>query len=120
MLKVGIVGATGYAGMELVRLLTHHPETELVHFGSRSFDGVPYPQTAGSFRHFMDSAVCRNTGIVELTTACDVLFLALPHGIASRQVTKEIINKCCIIDLGADYRLKDVETYEKWYNLDHG
>src|SRR6056297_3490463 len=118
MLKVGIVGATGYAGMELVRLLSHHPETELIHLGSQSYDGVSYTQTVGSFRRFMDSAVCRNTEIAGLATECDVLFLALPHGIASRQVTKELIDECCIIDLGADYRLKDVDTYKKWYDLD--
>ncbi len=119
MITAGIIGATGYAGTELVRILTQHPEVSLVHLGSRTYDGTPYVDTVSSFRHELDGVICRDTSLEELAATCDVVFLALPHGIASQQVNEKILEKTCIIDLGADFRLKDVHLYEKWYGVDH-
>lgn len=120
MLKAGIIGATGYAGMELVRLLSRHPRVELVHFGSRTYADTAYTAGIGSFRGYYDSVVCADREPADLADRCDVLFLALPHGIASRQISQEILEKCCIIDLGADFRLKDSAVYEEWYGVTHG
>ena len=119
MIKAGIIGATGYAGIELVRILTQHPKVSLVHLGSRTYDGTPYVDTVSSFRHELDGVICSDASLEELTATCDVVFLALPHGIASQQVNGKILEKTCIIDLGADFRLKDVSQYEKWYGVDH-
>lgn len=119
MITAGIVGATGYAGIELVRILNQHPKVSLVHLGSRTYDGTPYVDTVSSFRHDLDGVICRNVSLEELAATCDVVFLALPHGVASRQVNEKILEKTCIIDLGADFRLKDVNLYEKWYGVDH-
>lgn len=118
MIKAGIVGSTGYTGIELVRLLQRHRQVELVHTGSRSFEGVPYAEEIGSFREH-NGNICRNRSIADLAAECDVLFLALPHGIASAQVSEKVLAECCIIDLGADYRLKAQSVYEKWYGVEH-
>ncbi len=119
MLKAGIVGSTGYTGIELVRLLQKHPQVELVHTGSRSFEGRPYADEIGSFREYSDS-ICSNRAIEELAAECDVIFLALPHGIASLQINEGVLAQSCIIDLGADYRLKQQHIYEQWYGVEHG
>lgn len=119
MIKAGIVGATGYAGIELVRLLSQHPSVTLTHLGSQTYDQKPYIDTVSSFRGKLDDYVCRNAPVEELADSCDVLFLALPHGIASRQINEKVLEKTCIIDLGADFRLKDVKIYEKWYGIPH-
>jgi len=120
VIKAGIIGATGYAGMELVRLLSHHPEVSLVHLGSRSFEGTPYVDTVGSFRDATDTYICKNATPRELAPECDVIFLALPHGIASQHIDEDILKSTCVIDLGADFRLKDVDMYQKWYGVKHG
>ena len=119
MIKAGIVGSTGYTGIELARLLQKHPQAELVHTGSRSFEGRPFAEEIGSFRGRSDS-VCSNRAIEELAAECDVIFLALPHGIASLQISEAVLAQSCIIDLGADYRLNQQHTYEQWYGVEHG
>ena len=119
MVKAGIIGATGYTGIELVRLLSQHPQVSLVHLGSRSYQGSSYTDSAAAFRGRLDDFVCRDATVSELADRCDVIFLALPHGIASQQVDADVLEKTCIIDLGADFRLKDVNLYEKWYGVKH-
>lgn len=119
MIKAGIVGSTGYTGIELVRLLQSHPQVELVHTGSRSFVGRPYTAEVGSLRG-QSEHICSEKSIEELAKECDVIFLALPHGIAAAQVSEGVLKQSCIIDLGADYRLKQQEVYEKWYGVEHG
>jgi len=118
MIKVSIIGSTGYAGQELVRLLLRHPEVELISLGSRTFENQPMSQVYGNYKKITD-LVCENKPIDELADASDVIFLALPHGIASKQITDQILDKTKIIDLGADFRLEDIEEYEKWYNVKH-
>lgn len=113
MIKAGIIGATGYAGSELVRLLTQHPQAEVHMLSSHSYAGKDFSQVYESYRH-MDY-VCEEEDIEKMAEECDVVFLALPHGIASKKVTENILSKTKIIDLGADFRLSDVDVYEKWY-----
>jgi N-acetyl-gamma-glutamyl-phosphate reductase len=119
MIKAGIIGSTGYTGIELVRLLHSHPQVELMHTGSRSFVGQPYADEVGTLRE-RSGHICSEKAIEELAKECDVIFLALPHGIAAAQVSEGVLKQSCIIDLGADYRLKLQEVYEKWYGVEHG
>ena len=114
MIKVGIIGATGYAGSELVRLITNHPQAEIKTITSQSYSGKPYGEVYESYRH-RDDYVCEEENIEKMAEECDVIFLALPHGVASKKVTESVLSKTKIIDLGADFRLQDIETYEKWY-----
>lgn len=113
MIKVGIIGATGYAGQELVRIITQHTDAELVTLTSQSYAGKHYEDVYSNYRHL--NYVCQEENIEEMADICDVIFLALPHGVASKKINTDILNKVKIIDLGADFRLQDIDTYEKWY-----
>lgn len=119
MIQAGIIGASGYTGQELVRLLSSHPDTEVSIVTSRTYDGQELSSIYGNLRSFQDTA-CRDISMEEAAETCDVLFLALPHGIASKQVKKSILDTCRIIDLGADFRLKNADAYEAWYHTAHG
>jgi len=118
MISAGIIGASGYTGQELVRLLSSHPEVSIEAVTSRTYDGLALSSQYGNLRGRHD-AVCRNMPIEEAADICDVLFLALPHGIASKQVSEAVLEKCRIVDLGADYRLKHADIYEAWYKTAH-
>ncbi|MCD8215173.1 MAG: N-acetyl-gamma-glutamyl-phosphate reductase [Clostridiales bacterium] len=113
MIKAGIIGATGYAGSELVRLLLGHPEAEIETITSKSYTGQDYRAVYPNFNHI--DMVCEEENMEELAEKCDVVFMALPHGQASKRVTEDILKKCKIIDLGADFRLQDTDVYESWY-----
>ncbi len=113
MIKVGIIGATGYAGSELVRLITQHPNAELVTMTSQSYAGQEYKEVYSNYSHL--NYVCEEEHIEEMAEKCDVIFLALPHGVASKKINADILSKTKIIDLGADFRIQDVDVYEKWY-----
>lgn len=114
MIKAGIIGATGYAGSELVRILSSHPETELEILTSQSYAGKAYNDVYENYRHRKDLK-CDEENIAEMAEKCDVIFLALPHGVASKKINNDILNKTKIIDLGADFRLQNIDIYEKWY-----
>ncbi|MEF9918980.1 MAG: N-acetyl-gamma-glutamyl-phosphate reductase [Eubacterium sp.] len=118
MIKASVIGGTGYAGQELLRILYRHPEVEVVSVGSRSFVGQPLKEVYRNYEQITD-AVCEAVPIDELAEKSDVIFMALPHGIASKQVTEDLLKKTKIIDLGADFRLKDVTVYEDWYKVNH-
>ena len=118
MIKVGIIGATGYAGNELVRLLMQHPEVELKTVTSQRYIGKEFSEVYEGYRE-INPLICEEEDIEKMAEECDVVFLALPHGVAAKKVTKEILQKTVIIDFGADFRLQDVEDYEKWYGLQH-
>lgn len=119
MIKAAVVGATGYAGQELIRLLMQHPYVEVSIITSRSNLNEPYERFYGNYIN-ISKLVFTENNIEEISTQVDVIFLALPHGVASNLITEEILNNTLIIDLGADYRLKDVNIYETWYNTKHG
>ncbi|WKY43413.1 N-acetyl-gamma-glutamyl-phosphate reductase [Eubacteriaceae bacterium ES2] len=119
MIKASVIGATGYAGQELVRLLMRHPEVELLSLGSRSYQGQAYSDVYNNFRDLTD-LVCQVGDIEMLADQSDVIFLAMPHGIASKMVSNAILEKAVVIDLGADYRLHDIDVYNEWYQTEHG
>jgi len=118
MIKAGVIGATGYAGSELVRLLRLHPEISSVVASSKSYGDQPYSDVYPNFFEQFDDK-CVDVDIEYLADECDVLFLSLPHGLASSMVTSSVLERCVVIDLGADFRLKDVEVYQKWYHTEH-
>ena len=117
MIKVAVLGATGYAGIELVRILSSHPDAELKILGSHSFDGQPISEVYGNFAHVLDMD-CEELDI-DRVAECDVAFTALPHG-ASKDVIPLLIDKGLkVIDLSGDFRYDDIEVYEKWYGQKH-
>ncbi len=118
MIKAGIMGATGYVGLELMRILNSHVKVEIKKITSVSYSNESYAKVFESFRH-MPELVCGESDIEALAEECDVVFLALPHGLASKQVTEDILKKTKIIDMGADFRLKDYAVYEEWYQVEH-
>lgn len=118
MVKVGIIGATGYAGAEIARLLVNHPEAEVVWYGSRSFVGERFASVYGNLFRIVD-ADCLDDDMDSLAAQADVIFTATPQGLCASLVTEEILGKARIIDLSADFRLKDVAVYEKWYGIEH-
>jgi len=118
MIKVGIIGATGYAGGELVRLLLGHREAELVWYGSRSYVGKEYASVYQNMFRLVD-AKCLDDNMEEMAEQVDVIFTATPQGLCASLVNEDILNKAKVIDLSADFRIKDVKVYEKWYNIEH-
>lgn len=118
MIKAGIIGSTGYAGQEIVRILLGHKDVEIVWYGSRSFIDKKYYEVFGNMFQIVD-AVCLGENIEELAEQVDVIFTATPQGLCSSLVNEEILSKVKIIDLSADFRIKDVAVYEQWYNIKH-
>lgn len=118
MIKAGVIGATGYAGGELVRILMQHPQAQVDVVTSQRYIGQPFPSVYENFREIND-LICQEEEIEKMAESCDVVFLALPHGVAAKKVTADILNQTKVIDLGADFRLKDSAVYEKWYGLPH-
>ena len=118
MIKVGIIGATGYAGGELVRILTGHKEAEIKWYGSRSYIGKKYADVYRNMFQIVD-AECMDDNMEELASQVDVIFTATPQGLCASLVNEEILSKVKIIDLSADFRLKDVKVYEEWYKIEH-
>ena len=118
MIKVGIIGATGYAGGELVRILTGHKDAEIKWYGSRSYIDRKYAEVYQNMFQIVD-AVCMDDNMEELASQVDVIFTATPQGLCASLVNEEILSKTKIIDLSADFRLKDVKVYEEWYKIQH-
>ena len=118
MIKVGIIGSTGDAGGELVRILTGHREAEIVWYGSRSYIDQKYASVYQNMFQLVD-ARCMDDNMEELAKQADVIFTATPQGLCASLVNEEILSQTKIIDLSADFRIKDVAVYEKWYNLEH-
>ncbi len=117
-MKVGIIGSTGYAGAELVRLLVNHPEAEIIWYGSRSYVDKKFSGIFGNMFQIVED-VCKGENISELAKSADVIFTATPQGLCASLVCDEILKETKIIDLSADFRIKDVNVYEKWYQITH-
>ena len=118
MIKVGIIGATGYAGGELVRILMGHKDAEIKWYGSRSYVDQKYADVYRNMFQIVD-AKCMDDNMEELADRVDVIFTATPQGLCASLVNEEILSKTKIIDLSADFRLKDVNVYEEWYKIEH-
>ncbi|MBO5372336.1 MAG: N-acetyl-gamma-glutamyl-phosphate reductase [Lachnospiraceae bacterium] len=118
MIKVGIIGATGYAGGELVRLLMGHKNVEIKWFGSRSYIDKKYAEVYQNMFEIVEDT-CLDDNIEELAKQVDVIFTATPQGYLASILTEEILNQVKIVDLSADYRIKDVSIYEEWYKIEH-
>ena len=118
MVKVGIIGSTGYAGAEIVRLLLQHKDVEIVWFGSRSYIDKKYYEVFQNMFQIV-SASCMDDDMEKLADSVDVIFTATPQGLCASLVNEEILNKVKIIDLSADFRIKDVSVYEQWYGIGH-
>lgn len=118
MIKAGIIGATGYAGAELVRILTGHKEAEIVWYGSRSYIDEKYASIYRNMFQIVDET-CLDDNIGDLAEQADVIFTATPQGFLASVLTEEILSKTKIVDLSADFRIKDVKVYEQWYKIEH-
>lgn len=118
MIKAGIIGATGYAGGELVRILTGHRDVEIKWYGSRSYIDQKYASVYRNMFQIVDAA-CMDDNMNELAEQVDVIFTATPQGFCASLISEEILSKTRIIDLSADFRIKDVSVYEKWYGIRH-
>ena len=118
MIKVGIIGATGYAGGELVRILMNHQDAKIVWYGSRSYIDKKYYEVYQNMFQIVED-VCKDDNLAELAEQVDVIFTATPQGFLAGLLTEEILSKVKIVDLSADYRIKDVAVYEKWYGHEH-
>ena len=117
MVKVGIVGGTGYTGVELLRILAQHPEARLTMITSRKEAGLPVAEMFPSLRGRVDLRFS-DTATADLTT-CDVVFYATPHGVAMADAPRLVDAGVKLIDLAADFRLRDPATFERWYKLAH-
>lgn len=118
MIKAGIIGATGYAGGELVRILLGHKEVEIKWYGSRSYIDKKYADVYRNMFQMVEEK-CLDDNIEELAKQVDVIFTATPQGYLAGVLTEEILKNTKVVDLSADYRLKDVGTYEAWYKIEH-
>ena len=118
MIKAGIIGATGYAGGELVRILTGHKDVEIKWYGSRSYIDKKYAEVYQNMFQIVDDK-CMDDNMEALADEVDVIFTATPQGLCASLINEEILSKVKIIDLSADFRIKDVATYEEWYKIQH-
>ena len=118
MIKAGIIGATGYAGGELVRILTGHKDVEIKWYGSRSYIDKKYAEVYQNMFQIVDDK-CMDDNMEALADEVDVIFTATPQGLCASLVNEEILSKVKIVDLSADVRIKDVATDEEWYKIQH-
>ena len=116
-IKVGIVGGTGYTGVELLRILAQHPNVELTAITSRKEDGMAVADMFPNLRGHVKLAFSAPEKAP--LTGCDVVFFATPHGVAMNQARELLAANVRLIDLGADFRLQDVSVFEKWYKVAH-
>jgi N-acetyl-gamma-glutamyl-phosphate reductase len=117
VIKVGIVGGTGYTGVELLRLLATHPHVEVVAITSRGEAGRPVDDLFPNLRGHFD--LCFSDPAAGELDQCDVVFFATPHGVAQSSVPDLLEKGIKVIDLSADFRIRDIAVWEKWYNQPH-
>ena len=125
MIRAGIIGATGYAGAEILRILAVHPNVEVKWIGSRSYADQEIASVYGNLFHVVDLSLINDDTeqmkkeILKLAEEVDVIFTATPQGACAGLVSRELLEKVKIIDMSADFRLKDVSVYEAWYKIHH-
>lgn len=117
MIKAAVLGATGYAGIELVRLLSNHPDVSVEILGSQSFDGQKLSDVYQNFAHILEKE-CEKLDL-EKVKNCDIAFTALPHGASKEVIPKLLAQGLKVIDLSGDYRYDDAKVYEEWYGEPH-
>lgn len=118
MIKVGIVGATGYTGAELLRLLTAHSQVEVSMITSRAEAGIAVSELYPSLRGFCDLPFVAPD--IKALSRCDLVFFATPHGVAQGMMTELLASGTRVVDLSADFRLQDIDVWESWYGQQHG
>jgi len=118
VIRAGIIGATGYAGGELARLLLQREDVEIKWFGSKSYVGQDYTSIYQNM-YQLTEAVCQSDDMNQMAEQVDVIFTATPQGLCASLISEEILSKTKVIDLSADFRIKDVSVYETWYQLKH-
>ena len=116
-IKVGIIGGSGYTGIEVLRILHQHPQAEIVEICSRSLHGKKVGEVFPSLIGI--SNLTFSTPKIEALSKCDVVFFATPHGVAMESAEAYLNKGIKVIDLGADFRIKDPSIWSKWYNMDH-
>jgi N-acetyl-gamma-glutamyl-phosphate reductase len=117
VIKIGIVGGTGYTGVELLRFLAVHPDVEVKCITSRSESGMPVADMYPNLRGHFDLAFSEPDSAV--LSQCDLVFFATPHGVAMRMVPELMAAGVRVVDLSADFRLKDLDVWAKWYGMPH-
>ena len=118
MIDAAVFGATGYSGVELVRLLSRHPQVRLRHLVSQNHAGEPYGAVFANYGHRPD-LTCDDVTVPEAAADSDVVFLAMPAGVAAAAVTPDVLSCTKVVDLGADFRLADPAVYAQWYGVAH-
>lgn len=118
MLKAGIIGSTGYAGQEIARILLQRKDVEIVWYGSQSYIDKQYASVFGNLFGIVKEN-CQADDIKRLADMADVIFMATPQGYCASVVDEDILSKTKVIDLSADFRIKDVKVYEQWYGMQH-
>lgn len=119
MVKVGVVGSTGYAGYQLSMILSQHKNASIVFLSSHNYSNMKFSDVYGNLRGFLDNSCIDMQDVGSYLTKIDVLFLALPHGQSFDLVEKALGLGVKVIDIGADYRLRDHMNYKKWYGVTH-
>ena len=118
MIRAGIIGATGYAGGELVRLLLGHRNVEIKWYGSHSYIDQKYASVYRNMFRLVED-VCQDDNLTQLARQVDVIFTATPQGFLASALNEDILSGTKVVDLSADFRIKDVAVYEKWYGIAH-
>ncbi len=124
-LRVGIIGATGYAGAEILRILATHPMAEIQWIGSRSYADQKMASVYGNLFHFVDLTLLDDdtekmkSELLSLAEDVDVIFTATPQGTCAGLMSEELLQKTRVIDMSADFRIKDISVYEQWYRIKH-
>ncbi|RKY37118.1 MAG: N-acetyl-gamma-glutamyl-phosphate reductase [Candidatus Omnitrophota bacterium] len=119
MLKAAVIGATGYAGEELLKILVRHPEVEITHLVAKIDQPCAISLIFPYFAHILDLECGNEINVEEICKHSDVVFLALPHRVSMEIAPAFLRAGKKVIDFSADYRLKDTDEYEKWYGIEH-
>jgi len=118
MYNIGIIGSTGYTGLELIRILCRHPDVKLEALTSQSYEGKPVTDIFPSLTGYVEN-ICEAASVPEVVSRCEVIFVALPHGHAAPVALEIKRQGKKMVDLGADFRFSQAATYQEWYGLEH-